>query len=286
MKTLLLLTLSLALAGAASAQNIILKDGRTIVVKGLRRQGDQIIATQEVQTSPTTAPTTGEFGYPLSQIEKLDFPEPGALRQAADLLTVGKGTEALAALEPVVRYYEAFRDAPGSWWADATVLKLNTLVSLGKDAEAAPLIDQLSRFASDPEIILAARVQQAANLTRRGKFTDAVPVFEKAFKEATRGDTLATAAIYKGQCHLALKEPYKAMVAFLQIPVFYPEQRVLIPASILGRGRAHFAMEDFENAKKYLNELISTYGGTKEAADAKTELANIEKREKALAAPK
>ena len=140
MKTLLLLALSLALAGMAPAQNILLKDGRTIVVKSLRRQGDQIIATQEVQTSPNAAPSSGEFGYPISQIEKLDFPEPGALKQASDLLTVGKGTEALAALEPVVRYYEAFRDAPGSWSmsgaASASLPRLTSVLSFSTVASA------------------------------------------------------------------------------------------------------------------------------------------------------
>jgi TolA-binding protein len=285
MKTALAIVLCVGFAATTAAQNLVLKDGRTIAAKSMRRQGNQIIVSQEVQLAPGKPTTVAEVGYTLAQIEKLDFPEPAALARAEDFLTKGKPEDALAALEPVIRYYEGFRDAPGSWWADSAMLKLNALVAMGNDREAAPLIDQLARFANDPEIVRAAAVQRAAGMTRAGRFTDALPMFEDAVKEAKRPDTLATAAVYMGRCHLALKAPEKALLSFLEVPVFYPDQRSYLPASMLGTGRAYFAMEDFARAKAALNDLVKTFVGTKEADEAKAELEAIEKREKALAPP-
>ena len=67
-----------ALAGSATAQNILLKDGKTIVTKGLRRQGDTIMATVEtILPARGTEPAktlSGEIGYQLPLIAKLDFP--------------------------------------------------------------------------------------------------------------------------------------------------------------------------------------------------------------------
>jgi TolA-binding protein len=70
------------------------------------------------------------------------------------------------------------------------------------------------------------------------------------------------------------------------VPVFYPGEKVLLPQSQLGVGRAHFGMENFKDAKAALNELIATYAASREATQAKVELEKIARREKALAAPK
>ena len=47
--------------------------------------------------------------------------------------------EALAQLETVLNYYDAFGDAPGSWWAEATLLKEQALIRLGQYDEAEQL---------------------------------------------------------------------------------------------------------------------------------------------------
>ena len=113
MKALILLLL---LAVAAPAQEILMKDGWVIAMKGLRRQSDTIMATVEVVAAePGKSAQKGELGYPLGQIAQLNFPEPAALRAAPDLIAQGKGDDALIQLEPAVAYFVGFRDAPGSW---------------------------------------------------------------------------------------------------------------------------------------------------------------------------
>lgn len=282
--------LTVVLVASAGAQNIILKDGKVIATKGLRRQGDTIMATVEIPLpagveKPAQVPT-GEVGYPILQIAKLDFPEPVQLRTVPDLIVAGRAADALVQLEPVLRYYEAFRDAPGSWWSEAAMLKVEALQATGNFKDADPLIEAVTRIATDPETLRAAKVFVAAGLTRRGDHARAVEIFEQVMKDTNKPLTLATASVNKGQSHLALKQYEPALLAFLQVPVFFPNQKLLMPQAMLGSARAYFGLEDLTRAKATLDELLKDFGASPQAADAKTELEKIAKRAKALEPPK
>jgi tetratricopeptide (TPR) repeat protein len=273
-------------ASSAHAQTIHLKDGRAVTSKSLRRQGDIIMATQEIAGAKGQPATKGEVGYPVATIEKIDFPEPAQLRAATELLTQGRAAEAIAQVDVALRYYEGFRDAPGSWWADLALLKTRALVNEGHDKEADALVDQIARMANDPETVRAARVQVAAGMARRGEHARALELCEAVIKESTNPETLAAAAISKGESHLGLKQWEDALLSFLQIPVFHPEKKLLLPSSLLGTGRAYFGIQDLPRAKDTLDELIKNFGGTAEAVAAKTELEKIARLEQALAPPK
>jgi len=274
----------LAVSGRVEGQAMVMKDGRRIVAKTLRRQGDSIMAANPSENGAKAM--DGEIGYPLAQVEKLEFPEPAPLKSAPELIVRGRAAEAIALLEPAIRYYEGFRDAPGSYWGDLALLKGNALLSLGREAEVEPLAAQIIRLASDPETIMGARTQAAACLTRKGQHPRAVELLEQVLRDATRPETLASASIYKGQGHIALMQWEPGLLSFLALPVFFPEQKSLAPASMLGAGRAYFGLEDFDRAKETLNEVITTYGATPEAEAAKTELEKIARKEKALEGPK
>ena len=287
MKALRFFPLLLCAALTAHADtNIIKKDGTIQVAKGLRREKDNIIATIELPVAkPGDAVQTGDVGIPLTQIQKIEFGEPAALKTAPELLVQGKTDEALAQIDLALKFYEGFRDAPGSWWADLTLLKMNALVGGGREKDADKIAESMKGLATDPESQRAAKVLLAAAATRRGDAKAAGEALDVVLKDATKPDVLASAAIYKGQSCLALKNWENALLSFYQVPVLYPEQRALAPASMLGVGRAHFGLEDFPSAKNALKELMKTYKGTPEAAAAKAEMEAIAKREKALSDP-
>jgi tetratricopeptide (TPR) repeat protein len=279
-------------AGVAAAQNINLKDGTVVATKGIvRRAGDMIMARVERQMPPPPAgqapatPPIDEVGYAVQKIEKIEFPEPPQLKGTAQLLGQGKVAEALTYLEPAYKYYEGFHDAPGSWWRELAVLKASALITLGNDRDAASLADQMTRFAAEPETGIAARAMSAALMSRKGEHGRALEIFEAVMKEGNSPEVLALSAIYKGQSHLALKQWDPAMLSFLQLPVFYPEAKFLLPASRLGVGLAFSGMPEREHAKEVLNDVIKTFPASAEAAKAKEELAAIAKIEKILAEP-
>ena len=279
---LLPLLLGAALATNAPGITIQMKDGTTQTAKALRREKDNIIATMD--PPPTKA---GDVSIPLAQITKIEFGEPAAMRTAPDLLLQGKADEALAQIDLALKYYEGFRDVPGSWWADLLLMKMNAFISLGRGTEAAALAESMSSQSTEPEAKRAASVLLAAAAVSKGDAKSASETLEAVLKDSVKPDVLASAAIYKGQCGLVTKDWENALLSFLQVPVLYPEQKALAPASMLGVGRAHFGLEDFDSAKKALKELIKTYKATPEAAAGKAEMELIAKREKALAnAPK
>ncbi len=268
---------------SAEAQSILLQDGRRVTTQGLRRQGDTIMATDPVEEGRPAV--KGEVGYPLSQIETLEFPEPGQLTAALGLIEKGRGAEAVAQLDQALRYYEVFRDAPGSHWADLVLLKANTLLSLERDSEAEKLALDIASRGSDPETQLGAKAVLAACLVRRGEAEKALPILTEVMRGAHREDTLATASVYEGECHLASKEFEPAILCFLTVPVFYPDQHYLEARWKLGAGRAFFAAGEIDRAKETLNELVEKQSAAPEVAAAKAELERIERREKALEGP-
>ena len=85
MKTgLLILTFLAGALVSSHGQVIVLKDGKRVTAKALRRVGDNIMAT--APTAEGAAAVNGEVGYPLAQIETLEFPEPSILKAAPDMI--------------------------------------------------------------------------------------------------------------------------------------------------------------------------------------------------------
>jgi tetratricopeptide (TPR) repeat protein len=270
----------LTLAAGASGQTIVLKDGKKVVAKALRRSGATIMAT--TPAADGAAPLQGEIGYPLSNIEKIDFPEPAVLRSAAGLLATGRAADALAQSESAFTYFAGFRDAPGSYWPDLALLRIGALVALNRDDDAEPLARQISGQATNPETVRGAQAHLAGIAARRGDHVKAIEICDEILKEASKPEIMATAAINKARSHHALKQWESAVLAYLNIPVFYPEQKAYVPASLLGSAQCYFELSDLRHAKDALNELIKNYPAIPEAATAKQELEKIARREKAL----
>src|SRR4051812_41468195 len=86
----ILLLLMILIGPAARAQDIFLKSGQRITTEGVRRDGDVVMGKVQVGTG------SGEVGYQLAQIARVDFPEPGALKVAAELLAAKQPDKALA----------------------------------------------------------------------------------------------------------------------------------------------------------------------------------------------
>src|SRR5437868_1045915 len=111
----ILLFLLLVIVSSSRAQTITLSSGQKIETQGLRRDGDVIMGKVQVGTG------SGEVGYHLAQIAKVEFPEPRALKAASEFLVQGQPDKALAEINPVVAYYGPFKDVPGNWWAQAAL---------------------------------------------------------------------------------------------------------------------------------------------------------------------
>jgi tetratricopeptide (TPR) repeat protein len=156
------------------------------------------------------------------------------------------------------------------------LVKLNALVKLQRDVEAEALAAQLMQGSAEPEAVFSARVQLAASWIRRGACEKALPVLDGAINQSKVPTTLAAAWLNKGEALLATEESRGALVAFLHVPVLYSDQKLVIPAAILGSAHAYIAINDLPKASRALRELITLYPASPEASSAKRELQKLE----------
>jgi tetratricopeptide (TPR) repeat protein len=299
MRAFLFITLALT-AGAFAQMSLHLKDGRIIPAKQMRREKDTIVATLEIPPKEAGGQaTTGDFGFPLSDIFRLDFPKPAVLDTAPDLIADGKAEEALGKLEPAMRFYAGFRDAPGSWWADLVPLHVEALLALRRDKEAGDLAEQFSRLAADAEVKKLIKAFTAVSLTRKGEHRGALPLYEEAALMTERIDVLGLIAVNKGESLVALADALaakgeteaaavryeEALLSFLRIPALYRTQRMFMPQAIYGSAQAYLGMRDFDRARLAVKELTESFAATPEAKATAELSEKIEKRAALLAGP-
>jgi len=270
---LLLTLLCILLASVhAQAQNMVMKNGQVVAGVNLRRSGASVL------TQAAVAGVAGDVAYPVSSIAKIEFPEPPEITEATDLMVQGKTADALAKINPVVAAQAPFKDIPGNWWAQAAQIKLAALgATPGSEADSEMLISDMLN-AADPEVVLYARLRQAVNLARKGNSKQAITVCDAVIKQSKRKATLAEAWYTKGSGLLQESQYDAAQLALLHIPVYYSDQKLLMPGALLKSSRAYSGNEDYANAKATLEELMKNYPGSVEAVQAKTELKKVENK--------
>lgn len=254
---------------ATTGPTVVFKDGKSIGTNGVRRSGNNLMVKVPIGSG------LGEVGYPIDTVAKVEFARPPELKTVASLLSQNKAAEALAAINPVISSQRDLREVPGSFWPDAAVLKIQALVALDRDQELQPLLDELASSASDPETVRMARVQQAANWTRKGEYDKALPVFDAVIKESNDPETLSQAWLNKAHGLLEKKQWEPALLAYLHIPVYYPDYKLIVPAAMLGSARALVGLEDPGEAQKRYQELMDSFPASAEAATAKAEMKKL-----------
>lgn len=271
LRSWLLLILLLLPVPFANAQTVTLTTGQKVDALGVRREGDMILCKVQIGTG------SGEVGYHIPQIARIDFPEPRGLKESSNLLSQGHADKALAEINQVVAYYEAFKDVPGSWWPQAALIKVSALGELQRDTEAELLAAQIEKSVADPETARAARLRLAVGMIRRQEFQKAIKVCDDAIKDSTSPEILADAWIKKADVLFAQRKWEEALVAYLHVSVFYPDEKLLMPAALLGSARSYYRLDDTERAKKAFSEVIATFPKSAEATLAQTEIQQLEK---------
>jgi TolA-binding protein len=263
------LLLVLVIVSPSSAQTITLQTGQKIDTQGVRRDGDMVLGKVQVGSG------SGEVGYHLAQIAKVDFPEPRPLKSASDLLVQGQPDKALAEINPVVAYYSPFKDVPGNWWAQAALIKVSVLAAQQHEKEAEGLASEIEKSAKDPDMARAAQLRLVGSLIRNNEFEKAIGICDATIKSSTDSTTLANAWVAKGDALLAQKDFDEALLAYLHVPVFYPDEKIFQPAALLGSGRAYRRLNDTDRAKRTLNELLTAFPQSAEATAAQAELKKL-----------
>ena len=256
------------------------KDGRSVAATSFRRSGAEIVAT--VQTNDQTA----ELAYGIGSIERINFPEPAQIDSCTQLVLDGKPDQALAKIEPTIGYYQSFKDVPGNWWGAAARVKLKALQEMHHDAAADTLISEMvSSAPANSEAAKLASVLQASIVARDGHPDKALPVYEDVINSSADDETLGYAWTYKAASLYDLQKFEPAVLAYLHVPVFYPDVRLLMPEVLMGSGKCFVHIEHLPDAEKAFNDIIKQYPSSPEAEAARAELKKIVKPQDAPATP-
>lgn len=276
MKRILLIFLAGALfAGTAGAQTpargstiVHLNNGTEISSDRVRRVGSNIAVTVVVAAGRT------ETQYPASAVTRIDFPPPAGIAKADACLAANDPKGALAAITPVVAQQAAFHDIPGNLWAEAAALQIKALARAGRADEAEKQLDEMAKTASEDEL-RPARLEIATIWAARGQLSKALPVFDEVISQSKDDSVIASAWVSKGEAALVAKDYDAALLSFLRVPIFYHDQKTLMPVALLGAGRAYLRVDETENARDSFEKIISTYPNSTSAAAAKEELKKL-----------
>ena len=272
MKPLALFLFILTGFSGACAQTILLKNGQTVPANGLTRTNDMIMVSIK-----TTNGTMGQIGYQISDIAQLNLPEPEVLTYVTEQVANGDYKNAMAQLEPLVAFQKSIRDIPGNLWAKSALVEVSALIGLNRIPEATALSNEISGFSNDPEILTATKLKIAL-IT---KFTDpkqALTTFDSILSQSSDVQTLSQAWIAEGDVHFGEHEFDEALMAYLTVPVFYPDHNPLVPKALWGSGQSYAKLKDMVHALKTYHELVDHYPGTPEASLARAEIQKKENK--------
>ncbi len=264
-------------ASSAGAQTLILKDGRAIEAQALRRDGDVLMATQNLPGAAGQSARRGEFGYSLSQIDSVVFDEPKELAQARALLLAGKPADAVNALQKPFAYFDRLGDIPGSWWGPLMTLRIDALRRAGRFPEASAQADIFAKKASQAETKQAAQVAQAYAAAQQGDLAKAAGLYDAVLSGSVDSALLAEAALGKGEVLMAQKRWAPALLTLLQVPVFHSQETLYMPRALLAAVRSYVELEDFDRARAVIDQIKSQYADTPEAKAGEEQRIRVEK---------
>jgi len=276
---LLLLPASSLLAQSApmnsavpSAGIILLKSGAKVSAEGLARKEDMLTVSVKTSTG-----SMGTVSYNVADVAELDLPVPPEIASAPGLIAQGHADQALAQISPVVDFQQTVRDIPGNDWARTALVKCAALTALNRGADAASLLKEIAGYSKDPEIQLASKLQLVLLQSPKDP-TEALAAYDAIIHQSFDPKTLTQAWIAEGDVHLAEHEFDEALLAYLTVPVFFPDHNPQMPRALWGVAQSYAKLKDASNQEKTLRQLVAQYPDAPEASLAKAELMKKENK--------
>jgi tetratricopeptide (TPR) repeat protein len=266
MKRLICALLALAAVSPLCAQRYVLKDGRVLNQADVKLKGSNLVRS---------IGDGAEVSYPVSQVVRLDWPEPEEIGQARELVAAGKGAEAEEKITPLYRQFAPFSKVPGSWWSDAALIRARALLAQEKNAETERAARELMSTSTDSETVAAAQLLMARIQMLLDKADIADAMLDEIMRKDASSEIEARAAILRGDIAYGRKNFEAALEFYLQVPAFYGTEEAVMPVALLGAARSYRGYGDVPRAERAYLDIMVTYPDSAEAAVAKTESASL-----------
>jgi tetratricopeptide (TPR) repeat protein len=267
MKSLICFLAALCVASPLCAQRYLLKDGRILNDSEVKLKGANLVRE--------LAGGGAEISYPVSQVVRIDWPEPTEVAEARELVLAGKGVEAEEKITPIYNQFAPFSRVQGSWWDEAALIRARALLAQEKKSDAEKAARELMSTSKDVEIKTAAQLIMARVQMLLGKPDIADAMLDEIMRQDSSAEIEARAAILRGDIAYGRKEFEKAIELYLQVPAFYGTEDDVMPAALLGSARSYRGYGDASRAERAYLDIIVSYPDSAEAAIAKAESAKL-----------
>lgn len=256
----------LACAASASAQTLIFPAGSV-------EFADVTITGTDVQRK------SGGAKIPAASIVRVEFPKPEELTAADDLILKAKYEDAYNKAKSVQEAHRLWKDKPGSWYAQASLLVAESLLRQNKYDDSARLMSELRNMTLPAPLQIRVTLLDALESFQKGITNPALTKVNSLLKSVKDSDTAARLYLLLGDIQFKRESFQEALDAYLHVPVFYGAEASFLPAADLGAARSLSRLGRFKDAIDSYNRISERYSGTPEADAAKTEKADLSKLE-------
>lgn len=214
---------------------------------------------------------------PLAAIVRVDFPEPEELADADGLMLKAKYPEALEKAKVVQELHRHWKDKPGSWYPQASLLVAESLIRQNKIEETSRLMSELRNMTLSSGLQIRVAMLDALEQYQKGITGPAYTKVKALIPGAKDAETLARLYLLAGDIQFKRGAFAEALDAYLQIPVFYGAEAAFLPAADLGAAKCLVRLNRLQDASDSLTRIVERYAGTPEADAAKAEKAEVAK---------
>jgi len=215
----------------------------------------------------------------LSEVTAIFWPLPARLAEAQNNVNRGENQKALEGAEAVLRLFEPVKNTPGSWWANAAIVKLDVLDRLENDQAIGTFLEAFEKteVAKQPDVAVRIQMARLMQRARKGEHEAVISESTALISTADGAEVQARLHLVKASSLFATKKYEAAMNTYLRVPVFFGSAVEYVPRALLGAARCFRGMDSpaLKEQKleaisnRYLYDIIVTFPTSKEAEEAK-----------------
>ncbi len=261
--------LILAAAAQVNAQVVVLKDKDHTRISG----NDIIVGDGRISRNITLSNgMKGQASVSLSDIERLEWPNPQQLVDARKLMAQGKMKEGIDMLLKAREFFKPFKEIKGAPYNEIVFAIVEAQDQSGDFDALIRALPEANAIKWDEDTKLKLRVIKL-NLDRRTS-SDVESIRNQAESLLTSTDDSNVAArlwMTIAEVHFKKERWAEAFNAFLHVPVFYGNQGALVPQAELMAGKCLAKMERYQDAAVMLERIATAYPGSEAGEAAKKE---------------
>ena len=257
-------------AVAAEPIRVVFRNGRAVPLSSVTLQGINLTLT-----APVEGFTLGQT-FPLESADHIFGDKPSEINPAIALLLMGKSSDSLKLLEPVVVSQRASAQIPGSFWLEAARAALVAYALEGNLAKCTEIGKEISDATPAQGIDSFVSLGKALMIPASVKVADREVALRDLTTDNLPAEVSAYASFFRGNLLKAAKRDKEALEAYLMVSCLFPTGGLILS------GVAELNASDYlktsarrEEAVALLKSAISHTTGTLVVAEANKRLESL-----------